>query len=136
MSVCNKELNQCNPPFNFTTPRYSEVHDSRAVFNWDFGTVRLARGKVLKSIFQRKNRYWFCCTLNLKKGDIVSMNNNKYRIKSNGIFTRLNPEKEYEIKRLDNLSISQIDLDNSNVGNTIYLSTPSAKTILKLYNNI
>ena len=119
--------------------QYSESIVSKAVlFNWNLATVRVAKGKITKSIKLVKNKYLFSCDLSLVGGDIIRIGNEletKYRVLDDGTYDR-SGIRSYRIRRLDGNSMTNLDITNSKVGTIVYLSTPSDKEIFELIDRI
>ncbi len=118
--------------------RQSQSSISKAVFNWDVATARVAVGKTTSPIFFIGKRYYIRTTLNLKGGDILRIGrelDTKYRILDDGTYDR-SGGRNYRMRRLDKLPMTNLDITNSKIGTTIYLNTPSDKEILYLMNHI
>lgn len=119
--------------------QYSQSAVSKAVLTtWNLNTVRVARGKITFPITLINNKYYFSSDLNLKGGDIVKIGREietKYRVLDDGTYDRKGI-RLYRIKRLDNASMTVLDITNSKKGTIIFLNTPSDKEIFELIDKI
>lgn len=119
--------------------QYSQSAVSKAVLTtWNLSTVRVAKGKITFPITLIKNKYYFSSDLNLKGGDIIKIGKEietKYRVLDDGVYNRQGM-RLYRIKRLDNASMTVLDISNSKKGTIVFLNTPSDKEIFELINKI
>lgn len=118
--------------------QYSELSNSKAVFHWDLGTVRVPTGKTLRSIFFKGSHYYINSSVGLIGGDIIRIGREietKYRILDNGVYSNTGT-RDYRIKRLDDAHMTVLDIENSRKGANIYINTISGKEVLDLMNEI